>query len=104
VTVAFVPAPGGTVPARPCVAFAIGRRVGGAVVRNRLRRRLRDELGGLAREERLVAGAYLVAVAPAAAGLDGATLRGHLRAALGDHGTSGPDGRRPSSERPEDTA
>ena len=82
-TVAFVPAPGGEVPARPCVAFAIGRKVGPAVVRNRLRRRLRDELAGLAREGRLDCGAYLVALAPAAAGVDGATLRGHLRSALG---------------------
>ncbi len=83
VTVAFVPAPGGEALARPCVAFAIGRRVGPAVVRNRLRRRLRDELGGLARAQRLPAGAYLVALAPAAATLDGTALRSHLRLALG---------------------
>lgn len=82
-TVAFVPAPGGEVPQHPCVAFAIGRRVGSAVVRNRLRRRLRDELTTLARDQRLPPGAYLVGLAPAAAGLDGATLRGHLRTALG---------------------
>jgi len=37
----------------------------------------------LARERRLAAGDYLVAVAPAAAGLDGPALRGHLRHALG---------------------
>ena len=83
VTVAFVPAPGGEVPARPCVAFAIGRRVGPAVVRNRLRRRLRDELGRLARAQQLPAGAYLIALAPPAAALDGPALRGHLRIALG---------------------
>jgi ribonuclease P protein component len=65
------------------VAFAIGRRVGPAVVRNRLRRRLRDELVILARDGRLSAGTYLVGLAPAAAGLDGPTLRGHLRTALG---------------------
>ena len=82
-TVAFVPTVGGRVPARPCVAFAIGTRVGGAVVRNRVRRRLRDELAALARNDRLAAGAYLVAVAPAAADLDGVTLRSHLRTALG---------------------
>lgn len=82
-TVAFVPAPGGEVPARPCVAFAIGRKVGPAVVRNRLRRRLRDELAGLARDGRLATGAYLVVLAPTAASVDGATLRGHLRSALG---------------------
>ena len=82
-SVAFVPAPGGQVPAQPCVAFAIGRRVGGAVVRNRLRRRLRDELAGLARAGRLPRGAYLIGLAPPAADLDGPTLRSHLRAALG---------------------
>lgn len=87
-TVAFVPAaaapaPGGLVPTRPCVAFGISRKVGPAVVRNRLRRRLRDELDGLARAQRLPTGAYLVALGPAAATLDGPTLRGHLRLALG---------------------
>jgi len=65
------------------VAFAISRKVGPAVVRNRLRRRLRDELDGLARDQRLACGAYLVVLAPAAASLDGPVLRAHLRAALG---------------------
>lgn len=86
VTVAFVPAvavPAPTAPIHPCVAFAISRKVGSAVVRNRLRRRLRDELDGLARAHRLPTGAYLVALTPAAAGLDGSALRGHLRDALG---------------------
>ena len=92
-TLAFVPAgssqaaassagEGAPLP-RPCVAFAISRKVGPAVVRNRLRRRLRDELAGLARADRLPAGAYLVSLAPAAAALDGPALRRHLRAALG---------------------
>ena len=70
-------------PAHPCVAFAIGRKVGPAVVRNRLRRRLRDELAGLARNGRLACGAYLIVLAPAAASVDGATLRAHLRSCLG---------------------
>lgn len=92
-TVAFVPAafvpagtvpgPGGFAPSRPCIAFAISRKVGPAVERNRLRRRLRDELGSLARAQHLVAGSYLVSLAPAAAALDGPTLRAHLRGALG---------------------
>jgi len=89
VTVAFVAAPGGEVPARPCVAFSIGRKVGPAVVRNRLRRRLRDELAGLARDGRLACGAYLVGLGPTAADLDGPRLRAHLRTALG-LGPSGP--------------
>lgn len=88
VTLVFVPAAsvptlGGGAAPRPCVAFAIGRKVGPAVVRNRLRRRLRDELAGLERADRLPAGAYLVALAPAAASVDGPTLRRHLRVALG---------------------
>ena len=82
-SVAFVPAPAGAVPAKPCVAFAIGRRVGPAVVRNRLRRRLGDELAALARTGHLSPGAYLVGVGPAGAALDGPTLRAHLRTALG---------------------
>ena len=83
VSVAFVPAPGGAVPAHPCVAFAISRRVGSAVVRNRLRRRLRDEVTRLARADLVPAGAYLIGLTPAAAALDGPALRGHLRTALG---------------------
>ena len=81
-TVSFVPAPGGHVPAQPCVAFAISRRVGPAVVRNRLRRRLRDEMAALAKADRLPVGAYLIGLAPAAAELDGPILREHLRTAL----------------------
>jgi ribonuclease P protein component len=83
VSVAFVPAPAGEAPAHPCVAFAIGRRVGPAVVRNRLRRRLRDEVGVLVRAGQVPAGAYLIGLTPAAAEVDGPALRGHLRRALG---------------------
>jgi len=57
----------------PRVAYAIGRRVGGAVHRNRLRRRLRAiafELG-----PDLQPGAYLIAAAPAATGLSYGELR-----------------------------
>ena len=45
----------------------MGRRVGNAVVRNRLRRRLRMLMRGLARD--LEPGAYLVGVGPQAADL-----------------------------------
>lgn len=83
VPAAGVPTLGAETPTHPCVAFAIGRKVGPAVVRNRLRRRLRDELSALARASMLPPGAYLVALSPAAASLDGPTLRGHLRTALG---------------------
>ena len=60
------------------LAFAIGRAVGPAVVRNRLRRQLRAR----ARDLDLAPGAYLVHVSPAAAGLPGAALGTHLEEAL----------------------
>ena len=63
-------------PAR--VAFAIGRRVGGAVERNRLRRRLRAALA----ETELAPGSYLVSAGPEAAHLSGAELRSTLTDAL----------------------
>ena len=50
------------------VAFAIGRRVGPAVVRNRLRRRLRAAVRDLDRSTGGVAtGAYLISLRPEAA-------------------------------------
>lgn len=49
------------------MAYTIGRRVGPAVVRNRLRRRLRMIMRQAAAELR--PGAYLVSAAPAAADL-----------------------------------
>lgn len=70
VTLTFVPTNEARVPR---VAFAIGRRVGGAVVRNRLRRRLR----AIARElaPGLRPGAYLIGAAPEAANMDYRELR-----------------------------
>jgi ribonuclease P protein component len=51
----------------PRVAFAIGRRVGPAVARNRVRRRLRSILRDLATEPgRIPGGAYLISVQPRA--------------------------------------
>lgn len=61
----FLAAADGT---RPRVAFAIGRRVGTAVLRNRVRRRLRGSLSVLAADGALPAGAYLISAGPAAAG------------------------------------
>jgi ribonuclease P protein component len=58
----------------PQVAYAIGRGVGSAVVRNRVRRRLRWALGQL--DGKLPPGAYLLGVSPAAAT---ATAHGLLR-------------------------
>jgi len=49
----------------PRVAFAVPRKVGPAVVRNRLRRRIRAHLAVRAgRDGALAPGAYLVSVAP----------------------------------------
>jgi ribonuclease P protein component len=70
ITISFVEdEPGST----PRVAYAIGRRVGGAVHRNRLRRRLRAVASELGSD--LQPGAYLIAAAPAAAGLSYGELR-----------------------------
>jgi ribonuclease P protein component len=60
------------------VAFAVGRRVGPAVVRNRVRRRLRSA----AREFDLQPGAYLVSADPEAVGLPYADLERHLAEAV----------------------
>jgi ribonuclease P protein component len=46
------------------VAFAVGRRAGGAVVRNRIRRRLRALFEAEVRARGLPAGWYLVGVSP----------------------------------------
>jgi ribonuclease P protein component len=57
----------------PRVAYAIGSKVGGAVVRNRLRRRLRSVVRSLGPQLR--PGAYLIGAAPTAAGLSVEELR-----------------------------
>lgn len=64
----------------PRAAFAVGRKVGGAVVRNRLRRRLRHVLAEQAATMR--PGAYLVAAGPAAVGLSPEELRTTVSSAL----------------------
>jgi len=62
----------------PRVAFSVGRKVGSAVVRNRLRRRLR----ALWQEATPPGGDYLIVTAPAAASATHAELRAGLAAAL----------------------
>jgi len=58
--------------AQPRVAYAVGKRVGKAVVRNRLRRRLRAAVAGVTGLE---PGAYLVVAGPGASGLSYEDLR-----------------------------
>ena len=69
ISVSFVP---DGVPPVPCVGYAIGRRHGNAVRRNRLRRRLRACVRSVAGApgRPLAPGAYLVSADPAAADLD----------------------------------
>lgn len=67
-TVTWVPDPDGH---RARFAYAISRKVGGAVERNRLRRRLRAIFAGLAPPP----GAYLVGAAPGAKDLNHEELR-----------------------------
>jgi ribonuclease P protein component len=66
----------------PRVAYAIGKRVGGSVTRNRLRRRLRE----LVAATPPLPGAYLVTLSPGAVDLDRRSLARHLRTALADSG------------------
>ena len=68
------PSPGGDQD-RATVAFNVGRRVGGAVTRNRIRRRLRAALSELPPSE-VRPGAYLVGAGPDAASLPYPTLLG----------------------------
>ena len=59
-TVTWLAPTSGDLEAPPRVAFAIGRSVGGAVVRNRIRRRLRSAMAEVQRARGLPAGSYLL--------------------------------------------
>ena len=64
----------------PRVAYAVGRRTGGAVVRNRVRRRLRAAVREVAPD--LSSGAYLVSAGREASELPFEELKAQVRAAM----------------------
>lgn len=76
------PLPDGDAPDLVRVAFAVPKAVGGAVVRNRTRRRLRAMSAELARAGDLGPGVYLVGARPGVEALPAVELRGHLRRAV----------------------
>ena len=69
----------------PRVAFAVSRKVGTAVVRNRLRRQVRAHLGELraAKSPLLPAGAWLFALQPGAAEAERSVLLADVESCLG---------------------
>ena len=81
VTVAFVP---DQTESPPRVGYSVGRRVGPAVTRNRVRRRLRAIVRELAEESEtgLASGAYLVGAGPTAATQSYRELRGQVAECL----------------------
>lgn len=78
-TVTYLPGPS----PHPRVAFAVGKAAGGAVTRNRIRRRLRAALRELQATDGLPAGTYLVGAGPEAAPAPWAELVGSLAGAVG---------------------
>ena len=66
------------------VAYGVGKAVGNAVARNRVRRRLRVLMRECLSDGRLPEGRYLVTVAPAGADTTFHDLRRHLHRALAE--------------------
>jgi ribonuclease P protein component len=80
--VTYLPPDPAVDPTPPRVAFAIGKSAGGAVVRNRIRRRLRAGLRELAAQGHLPAGTYLLGASPALADRPWPELVADLEAAV----------------------
>ena len=68
--------------ARPRVAFALGRKLGPAVTRNLVRRRLRHLLANLERDGDLPTMDYLIIGSPGTATLTFEQLQAHLSRAI----------------------
>ncbi len=84
----FVPAAAGAVGVYPQVGYAIGKRCGNAVVRNSLRRRMRESARAVAGT--LPRGTYLLRVEPAAATTQPAMFVSDVQRALQRAGASAP--------------
>ena len=67
---------------RPRVAYAVGKTLGPAVTRNRVRRRLRHAFSQLEASGRLPPADYLVIASPATVTLDWASLLHHTETAI----------------------
>jgi ribonuclease P protein component len=83
----FVPAAAGEDGIFPQVGYAIGKNCGNAVLRNSLRRRLRESTRAVAAG--LPRGMYLLRLEPAAAGSDRVELSGQVQEALRRAGQKG---------------
>jgi ribonuclease P protein component len=96
VTVVYLPAPAGLEAPPARVAFAINRKVGNAVVRNKVRRRLRAILGELDREAAadggLPGGTYLLTVRPEVTSLSYRDLADRVRSGCAAVATTAPAG------------
>ncbi len=68
--------------ARPRVAFALGRKLGPAVTRNLIRRRLRHLLADMEQGEELPTMDYLIIGSPGIVTLSFDQLRAHLSRAI----------------------
>ena len=76
---------------QPRVGYAVGKRVGNAVARNRLRRRLRAAAGETGD---LALGAYLISAGPAATALSYEELKREVASAMHAAGQSARGGER----------
>jgi ribonuclease P protein component len=94
----FVPAEEQDPGVFPQVGYAVSRQCGGAVVRNRLRRRMREVARQCASD--LPRGRYLLRLDAAAAETPPAAFRTHVAQALYRAAGSGGPSARPSSPEP----